>query len=123
MKLASNSGGDISADAKEIDGVKFLVKRMDGVEARGLRELVDQLKQKLGSCVVLLAAVNDEKITLIAGVSKDMTDRFPANKLVADVATKIGGKGGGRPDMAQGGGTDLDALDSALQSLAESFAI
>ena len=90
---------------------------LDGADAKALRDTVDQLKNKLGSAVVVLASVNGEKISLIAGVSKDQVKRIKAGDLVNAVATQVGGRGGGRPDMAQAGGNDPAALDAALKSV------
>ena len=121
VKLASSSGSDLSASAEEIKGVQVLVQRVEGVDPKALRDLVDQLKNKLGSAVVMLASVNGDKVALVCGVTKDLTDRYQAGKLLGEVAGQIGGKGGGRPDMAQGGGTEVGALDAALNSLKQSI--
>ncbi len=121
VKLASSSGSDLSASAEEIKGVQVLVQRVEGVDPKALRDLVDQLKNKLGSAVVMLASVNGDKVALVCGVTKDLTDRYQAGKLLGEVAGQIGGKGGGRPDMAQGGGTEVGALDAALSSLKQSI--
>ena len=116
-KLASSQGSDLAAQAVEIDGVKVLAARMDGADSRVLRDTLDQLKNKLGSAAVVLAAVDGDKISLVAGVTKDQTGRLKAGDLVNVVATQVGGKGGGRPDMAQAGGNDPSALDGALASV------
>ena len=113
-QLASGSGGDLSEQAKVIAGVKLLVHQFEDVEMDFLRQTMDQLKSKLGSAVILLAEVNGEKVQLVAGVTKDYTDKFHAGQLVNHVASQIGGKGGGRPDMAQAGGDDPTALVKAL---------
>jgi alanyl-tRNA synthetase len=113
-KLASSQGTDLAAQAVEIDGIKVLAARMDGADNKVLRETLDQLKNKLASAAVVLAAVDGEKISLVAGVTKDQTGRVKAGELVNMVATQVGGKGGGRPDMAQAGGNDPAALDDAL---------
>jgi len=118
-KLASGAGGDLSARAVDIGGVRVLAEAIDGADAGSLRETADQLKNKLGSAVVVLATVEDGKVRLIAGVTKDCTDRVSAGELVNFVATQVGGKGGGRPDMAQAGGTDPSKLDAALRSVGE----
>ena len=121
LKLASSSGSDLSSKAQDISGVKVLVERVEGVDPKALRELVDQLKNKLGSAVVMLASVTDDKVALVCGVTADLTSKYQAGKLLAQVAGQIGGKGGGRPDMAQGGGSDAAALPAALRSLLESL--
>lgn len=118
-KLASSAGQDLVAEAKDINGVKVLAAKLDGVDAKALRDAVDQLKNKLGSAAIVLATIEDDKITLIAGVSKDQTAKIRAGDLVAHVATQIGGKGGGRPDMAQGGGNQPEHLSKSLESVAD----
>jgi alanyl-tRNA synthetase len=116
-KLASGAGGDLTARAVEIGGVHVLAEAIDGADATSLRETADQLKNKLGSAVLVLATVEDGKVRLIAGVTKDCTDRVSAGELVNFVAQQVGGKGGGRADMAQAGGTDPSRLDAALKSV------
>ncbi len=116
-KLASNQGSDLVSKAVELNGVKVLVSKLEGVEAKALREMQDQLKNKLGSSIVMLAVANDGKVGLIAGVSKDLTSKVKAGELVNMVAQQVGGKGGGRPDMAQAGGSDESALPAALDSV------
>ncbi|MFU8838913.1 MAG: alanine--tRNA ligase, partial [Thiohalomonadaceae bacterium] len=116
-KLASAQGSDLAAQALEIGGIKVLAARMDGADPKGLRDIVDQLKNKLGTAAVLIAAVEGDKISLVAGVSKDATDRIKAGELLKHVAEQVGGKGGGRPDMAQGGGNLPQHLDAALASV------
>ncbi|WP_226645269.1 alanine--tRNA ligase [Microbulbifer variabilis] len=118
-KLASGAGGDLSAQAIEIAGFKLLAASIDGADPKSLRDLADQMKNKLGSGVVLLAAPGEEKVALVATVTKDLTDRLSAGDLMRFAAGKIGGKGGGRSDMAQGGGTDASALPSMLQEVPE----
>ena len=118
-KLASSQGDDLAASAIEVGGIKVLAARLDGADPKGLRDIVDQLKNKLGTAAVLIAAVEGDKISLVAGVSKDATDRIKAGDLLKQVAEQVGGKGGGRPDMAQGGGNQPQHLDSALQSVVE----
>jgi alanyl-tRNA synthetase len=113
-KLASSSGNELTEQAVDVHGVKVLAARVDNVEPKALREIVDQLKTKLGSAAIVLATVNGDNVSLVAGVSKDQTDRIKAGELVNVVATKVGGKGGGRPDMAQAGGNNPAALESAL---------
>ena len=116
-KLASSSVNDWLAEAQDIQGVKVLAKVLEGADAKSLRDIVDQLKNKLGSAAVILAAVNDGKISLTAGVTSDANKKIKAGDLVKHVASQIGGKGGGRPDMAQGGGTDTEALPQAMKSV------
>ncbi len=116
-KLAASSADDWLKEATDVSGIRILAKVLDGVDAKSLRDTVDQLKNKLGTSAVFLATVNDGKISLVAGVTKDATDRIKAGDIVKHVAEKIGGKGGGRPDMAQGGGSDINALPGAIKSL------
>lgn len=116
-QAAAQESANLSSKAEEINGVKLLVSELAGVEPKMLRTMVDDLKNQLGSTVVVLATVADGKVSLIAGVSKDVTDRVKAGELVGMVAQQVGGKGGGRPDMAQAGGTDASALPAALTSV------
>lgn len=118
-KLATDIAASLAAESKvfETGGFKFLAVRVDGVETKALRGLVDQLKDRLKSCVVLLAAVEQDKISIAAGVTADLSKRYSAGALVDHVAKQIGGKGGGRPEMAMGGGTDLASLPKALASV------
>lgn len=116
-KLAASAGGELSSQAVDVDGIKVLAVKLDDVDPKALRDMVDQLKNKLGSSAVVLATVQGEKVSLIAGVSKDQTKRLKAGDLVNSVATKVGGKGGGRPDMAQAGGNDPSGLDEALKQV------
>ena len=116
-KLASSQGSDLLSQAEEIDGIKVLAARLDGVDPKSLRDTMDQLKNKLGSAAIVLAAVNGEKINLVAGVTSDQTNRIKAGNLVNIVAQQVGGKGGGRPDMAMAGGNNPAALDGALNSV------
>jgi alanyl-tRNA synthetase len=117
-KVAAGGSKDLAAEAKEIRGIKVLAARLDGVDAKGLREAMDRLKDKLAPAAIVLAAVADGKVTLIAGVTKDLVTRLHAGEMVNQVAGRIGGKGGGRPDMAQAGGNDPTHLDSALADVA-----
>lgn len=119
QKLASGTGNDLSASVQEIAGVKVLAEALDGADGKTLRTAMDKLKDKLGSAVILLAAVEGDKISLVAGVTKDLTDRFKAGELMRHVAEQVDGKGGGRPDMAQGGGTNPAALPDALKSVSQ----
>jgi alanyl-tRNA synthetase len=116
-KLASHAGSDIAGQATDIDGIKVIASTLDGADVKALRETVDQLKNKLGTAALILAAVTDSKVSLVAGVTKDSTDRIKAGDLVNFVAEQVGGRGGGRPDMAQAGGNDPAGLDSALASV------
>ncbi|QFU76655.1 alanine--tRNA ligase [Halioglobus maricola] len=117
QKLATGAGSDLTASAVEIEGIKVLAANVDGADAKSLRDTLDQVKNKLGSSVILLAAVNDGKVALTAGVTKDLTDKVKAGDLMREFATRLGGKGGGRPDMAQGGGTDAAALPEVLKAV------
>ena len=117
-KLAGSQGADLAAHAVDIEGLRVLAARLDGADAKSLRETVDQLKNKLGTAAVLLAAVEGDKVRLAAGVTQDATDRIKAGDLVNAVARQVGGKGGGRPDMAMAGGNDPARLDSAVESVA-----
>jgi alanyl-tRNA synthetase len=118
-KLASASGDDLIARAVEVDGLKVLAARIDEADAKALREMVDQLRSKLGSSAVVLGSVADGKVSLIAGVSKDQVARVKAGDLVNAVACQVGGKGGGRPDLAQAGGNDPTHLDAALNGVTD----
>ncbi|EJJ0659358.1 alanine--tRNA ligase [Cronobacter sakazakii] len=111
---AAQESANLSSKAVDINGVKLLVSELAGVEPKMLRTMVDDLKNQLGSSVIVLATVAEGKVSLIAGVSKDVTDRVKAGELVGMIAQQVGGKGGGRPDMAQAGGTDAAALPAAL---------
>jgi alanyl-tRNA synthetase len=117
MKSASSSTANISERVKDVRGVKVLAHRVDNLERAQLRTLVDQLRDKLGSGVVVVGSAADGNVSLIAGVTKDLTSRIQAGKVVGAVAEKVGGKGGGRPDLAEAGGKDAAALDSALDSV------
>ena len=119
MKLASGAGADIAESAEEIAGVKVVVHQMDGADPKSLPDALDRLKNKLKSGVVVLGTVNDDKVALIAGVTRDLTDRVNAGELVNFVAGQVGGRGGGRPDMARAGGSDAAALPDALASVDE----
>ena len=116
-KLAANRGDELTSQAQAIGGAKVLAAAVDGVDVAGLRDLMDQLKNKLGSAVVVLGAAGDGKVSLIAGVTADLTAKVKAGELVNMVAQQVGGKGGGRPDMAQAGGNDPSKLDGALKSV------
>ena len=105
-KLASSQGDELADQAVDVKGIKVLAASLEGADAKGLREAMDKLKDKLKSAAVVLAAANDGKVSLIAGVTADLTGRVKAGELVNHVAQQVGGKGGGRADMAQAGGTD-----------------
>ncbi|UVE19152.1 alanine--tRNA ligase [Pseudomonas sp. LS44] len=120
-KAASAAGNDLAGSAVEVKGAKVLAARLDGLDGKALMALVDQLKNKLGSAVILLGGVQDDKVVLVAGVTQDLTGQLKAGELMKQAAAAVGGKGGGRPDMAQGGGTDAAAVDAAL-ALAVPFA-
>jgi alanyl-tRNA synthetase len=113
-KLASAAGSDLAGQAVEIEGVKVLAAKLEGADPKSLRDTMDQLKNKLGSAVIVLATASGDKVSLVAGVTQDQTKRFKAGDLIKIVAEKVGGKGGGRPDMAQAGGNDPKALPDAL---------
>ena len=113
-KAASAAGDDLSSSAVDVKGVKVLAARLDGQDGKALLALVDQLKNKLGRAVILLGSVHEDKVVLVAGVTKDLTGQLKAGDLMKQAAAAVGGKGGGRPDMAQGGGVDAAALDAAL---------
>lgn len=113
-KLASSAGSELAAQAIDVDGIKVLAVKLDGVDPKSLKDMIDQLKNKLVSAAIVLAVVDGDKVSLIAGVTKDQMGRIKAGDLVNFVATQVGGKGGGRPDMAQAGGNDPSALAGAL---------
>lgn len=116
-KLASQEGASLINQVQDIAGTKVLIAQLDGAESKALRGMVDELKNQIGSCVIMLGNVNDGKVGLIAGVTKDLIGQVKAGELVNMVAQQVGGKGGGRPDMAQAGGTDANALPAALASV------
>ncbi len=114
MKSASAATADAAASAVEVKGVKVLSQRVDALDKAQMRNLVDELRGKLGSGVVVLGAAAEGRVSLIVGVSKDLTGRVQAGKIVGMIAAKVGGKGGGRPDLAEAGGSDVAGLDKAL---------
>ncbi|HLD09482.1 MAG TPA: DHHA1 domain-containing protein, partial [Methylophilaceae bacterium] len=116
-KMASSQGDDLASQAVDVAGVKVLAAKLEGVDSKGLREVADKLKDKLGSCALLLAVTEGEKVSLVAAVSQDLTGKIKAGDLVNFVALQVGGKGGGRPDMAMAGGTDASKLPQALNSV------
>jgi alanyl-tRNA synthetase len=117
-KLASSQGDELAAQVVEVNGAKVLAAALEGADAKTLRETLDKLKDKLGSAAIVLAAVADGKVSLIAGVTADLTAKVKAGELVNFVAQQVGGKGGGRPDMAQAGGTQPENLVQALAGVA-----
>jgi alanyl-tRNA synthetase len=116
-KLASSAGSDLASQAQEINGAKVLAVAIEGADVASLRGTMDQLKNTLKSAAIVLASVDSGKVTLIAGVTADLTAKVKAGELVNHVAVQVGGKGGGRPDMAQAGGTDPAGLPKALESV------
>ena len=113
-KLASGGGRDLASEARDVGGVRVLATRVDGADVKALRDVADQQRNKLGSGVIVLAGVEGDKIALVAMVTPDLVGKLNAGKIVGEVAKAIGGKGGGRPDMAQGGGSEPQNLDAAL---------
>jgi len=116
MKSASSAVSSAAEQVQEANGIKVLAQRVDNLERNQMRTLVDNMRNKLGSGVVVLGSVQDGKVSLIVGVTKDLTQRVQAGKIIAEVAKKVGGKGGGRPDLAEAGGSEAGALDSALRA-------
>jgi alanyl-tRNA synthetase len=114
---AAQESASLSSQAKLVNGVKLLVSQLDNVEPKIMRTMVDDLKNQLGSAIIVLATVEEGKVSLIAGVTKDLTDRVKAGELIGNIAQQVGGKGGGRPDMAMAGGSDANALPAALNSV------
>jgi alanyl-tRNA synthetase len=116
-RLAASRGDDLAAQAEDVDGLKVLAAKLDGVDPKRLRETVDRLKNKLGSAAIVLATVQGDKVSLVAGVTSDYVDRIAAGPLANFVAQQVGGRGGGRPDMAQAGGNDPSKIDQAIRSV------
>jgi alanyl-tRNA synthetase len=116
-KAAASAGDDLAGGAIDVNGAKIVAATIDGADAKALRDTMDKLKDKLKSAAIVLSSITDGRVTLIAGVTSDLTSRVKAGELVNHVAQQVGGKGGGRPDMAQAGGTDAEALPGALQSV------
>jgi alanyl-tRNA synthetase len=117
-KLASGQGDELVTRAIDVNGIKVLAATMEGADVTALRETMDKLKDKLKTAAIVLASVSEGKVSLIAGVTKDATGKVKAGELVNFVAQQVGGKGGGRPDMAQAGGTDPSGLPQALAGVA-----
>ena len=116
-KMASSAGTDLASQAEDVNGIKLLAAVVEGFNSKALRDTVDQLKNKLGSSVVVLASSDGGKVSLVAGVSKDLTAKVKAGELVNMVAEQVGGKGGGRPDMAMAGGSDPSGVPAAIDSV------
>ena len=119
MKSASSTVASANENVKDVRGVKVLSRRVDNLERAQMRTLVDQLRDKLGSGIVVLGSASDGRVALIVGVTKDLTNRVQAGKVIGPVAQKVGGSGGGRPDMAEAGGKNPEALDAALAGVYE----
>ncbi|HEY9121201.1 MAG TPA: DHHA1 domain-containing protein, partial [Marinobacter sp.] len=117
-KLASSAGSDLAGSAVEVGGLKVVAAELEGADRKALMDTTDQLKNKLGEGVVVLASVEDGKVTLVAGVTKSATGKIKAGDLMKHLSEQVGGKGGGRPDMAQGGGSDPSKLAEALAGVA-----
>jgi alanyl-tRNA synthetase len=117
VKMATSQGTDLAGSAVDVKGVKVLAAKLEGADVKTLRDTLDQLKGKLKSSAIVLAASEGEKVSLIAGVTQDLIAKVKAGELVNFVASQVGGKGGGRPDMAQAGGTNAAALPKALESV------
>jgi len=118
-KLASGAGTDLAGQAIEINGIKVLATKLDGADVKAMRTTMDQLKNKLGNALILLASSEGEKVTLLAGVTKELVGKFKAGDIVKDVAPYVDGRGGGKPDMAQAGGKKPEGIDDALQAFTE----
>lgn len=118
-KLAGSLSHDLASQAKEINGIKVLATKVEGMDTKSLRTTVDQLKNKLGSSIVALAVVNNNKVSVVVGVTKDLTNQIKAGEIVSMIAAQIGGKGGGRPDLAEAGGNQPEHLEKALNSVFE----
>ncbi|MCX7146126.1 MAG: DHHA1 domain-containing protein, partial [Sulfuritalea sp.] len=116
-KLAASQGDDLMSQAADVKGIKVLAAVLEGADATALRETLDKLKDKLKSAAIVLASTGEGKVSLIAGVTADLTGKIKAGELVNFVAQQVGGKGGGRPDMAQAGGTNPAAVPAALASV------
>jgi alanyl-tRNA synthetase len=116
---AASAGADLLSQVQSVEGVSLVVANLGVIDPSGLRDTVDQLKHKLGSGVVVLAAEADDGLRLVVGVTKDLTARIKAGELVGQLASQLGGKGGGRPDFAQAGGSDLQALPAVLDGVAD----
>lgn len=116
-KAAGSQAQDLIAGVRDVKGVKVLAAKVDGVDRESLRQMVDTLRQKLGSGVVVLAMAEDGKVALITGVTKDLNPRLHAGKIVQELAKLVGGSGGGRPDLAEAGGKDTSGIELALSTV------
>jgi alanyl-tRNA synthetase len=116
-KLAGVFSRDLAVHAKEIGKIKVLATIVDGLDGKALRSAMDQLKQQLGSAIIVLAMIKDQKVSVVGGVTSDLVDKYNAKEIVSMVATQVGGKGGGRADLAEAGGNKPEALEKALQSV------
>jgi len=116
-KAAGSQAEGLLDTVREVKGVKVLAAQVTGTSREALRQMVDSLRQKLGSGVVVLATVDDGKVALIAGVTKDLTQKLHAGKIVQELAKQVGGSGGGKPDLAEAGGKDTSAIESTLRSI------
>jgi len=121
-KLASSAGTDLASQAEEINGIKVLAAIVEGMDSKALRDTTDQLKNKLGSAIVVLGTAADGKVSLVAGVTKDLTGRVKAGEIVNEAAKIVGGKGGGRPDMAMAGGNTPESLPEAISQVKQYLA-
>jgi len=115
-RLSTGQAGELMAGVRQVDGIKLLATRVESMDGKALREMADRLRDRIGSGVIILGCENDGKVNLLVAVTKDLTDRLHAGKLIRPLAEKVGGKGGGRPDLAQAGGSQPDRLDQALES-------
>jgi alanyl-tRNA synthetase len=118
-KMAAASGDELLNQAADVNGIKVLAARIDDVDPKALRDLVDRLKHRLGTAVVVIGSAAEGKVRLAAGVSQDLIDRIKAGNLINSIAEQVGGRGGGRPDFAQAGGSQPENLDGALSSVKE----
>jgi len=116
-QLAGNQSDELLSKVKEVNGIKLLSEKIEGVEVKDVRDIVYTMKDKLSNAVVILAIVKDNKVNLVSGVTKNLMDKYHAGEILKHVAFQIDGKGGGRPDMAQGGGNKVSNLDNALKSV------
>ena len=116
-KMASRAGAELGEQAELVNGIHVLARNMEGADPKTLRDTVDRLKSRLGTAIIVLATVKGDKVSLVAGVTKDSTDKVQAGELINFVAQQVGGRGGGRPDLAQAGGNDPSALQGALASV------
>ena len=116
-KVAMSAGADLASGAVDVSGIKVVAAKVDGLDRKGMMDAVDKLKNQLVDAVVVLASVDDDKVVLISGVSKALSKKMPAGDLMKEISGLVGGKGGGRPDMAQGGGPDVANLQKSLEKV------